>query len=158
MLVDDVSLDISMKLNSQELFGLFGLPSPIKTMTRGDSSYVNDGLALEERCKTLLESHGYTVETTPRSNDGGIDLITKLVDHLGINQELLVQCKDYGRPVGVEVVRELIGVRPIDRQVILVLAAPSGVTATAEKQAGRGSVAIWDEETLSKLEEEGHLF
>ena len=137
---------------------LFGLPSPIKTMTRGDSSYVNDGLALEERCKTLLESHGYTVETTPRSNDGGIDLITKLVDHLGINQELLVQCKDYGRPVGVEVVRELIGVRPIDRQVILVLAAPSGVTATAEKQAGRGSVAIWDEETLSKLEEEGHLF
>jgi HJR/Mrr/RecB family endonuclease len=66
--------------------------------------------------------------------------------------EVGVECKDYARPVGVEVVRELIGIRPNNRQVILVLAAPAGITAAARKAAERGNVTIWDEDELSKLE------
>ena len=153
LLVDDVSIDISKKLNSQELFNLFGLDSPVGAtkLTTGRAD-VKTGLALEQRCEAVLKLKGYEVQITTRSNDGGIDLIAKQVDHIGIEQELLVQCKDYARPVGVEVVRELIGIRPNDRQVILVLAAPAGITATARKAAERGNVTIWDEDELSKLE------
>jgi len=153
MLIDDVSMDISKKLNSQELFGLFGLESPLAARSSGVRLAPDKtGLELEQRCEALLKSHDYIVETTPRSNDGGIDLIAKRVDHLGIEQELLVQCKDYARPVGVEVVRELIGIKPSDRQVTLVLVAPAGTTAAGRKAAERGNVTIWDEGELSKLE------
>jgi HJR/Mrr/RecB family endonuclease len=54
--------------------------------------------------------------------------------------------------VGVEVIRELIGVIPIEGNVIPVLASPSGVTSDARKTAEARQVEIWDEEKLSELE------
>ena len=55
--------------------------------------------------------------------------------------------------MGVDVIRELIGVLPAGRNVIPVLASPAGVTADARKTANDRNVFIWDESKLSELEE-----
>ena len=155
-LIDDVSIDISKSLNGDELFGLFGLKSTYKRSSKDSSMESrNSGLELESRCALILEQKGYVVKKTPRSRDGGIDLIGSMTDEVGITQELYIQCKDHARPVGVEVVRELIGVIPIEGNIIPVLASPSGVTSDARKTAEARHVEIWDEERLSELESLG---
>lgn len=54
----------------------------------------------------LFKKKGYSVEYTPTSNDGGIDLLlTKDLERIG------VQCKAYNKNVGVAAVRELQGVK-----------------------------------------------
>ncbi len=152
-LIDDVSVDVSTRMNGEELFGLFGLEAPYRDRETMRKAHRSCGLELEERCANLLEHRGYRVERTARSRDGGVDLIAARTDEVGIEQRLYVQCKDHARPVGVEVVRELIGVLPADQNVVAVLASPAGVTADARKTADDRNVFIWDESKLSELEE-----
>ncbi len=149
--VDDVSMDVATRLTSDELFGLFGLaPSP---STSGPTVAVRPtGLELEDRCARVLEARGWRVERTPLTRDGGVDLIASKVDAVGLEATVYVQCKDYGRPVGVEVVRQLIGVLPAGRPVQAILAARSGVTADARSLADQRGVRIWDESALVELE------
>ena len=71
---------------------------------------------------------------------------------VGIEQQIYIQCKDHARPVGVQVVRELIGVLPAYQNVVAVLASPSGVTSEAQRTADARNVLIWDESKLSELE------
>lgn len=148
--VDDVSLDVAAQLTRDELFGLFGLHLPDRgASTAGQGR--RDGLALEARCAAVLRRRGWRVETTPRSRDGGVDLIATRTDEVGIEHRLFVQCKDHARPVGVEVVRELLGVLPAEGG-RAVLAAPSGLTAEAQRLAAQRSVAVWDSAALDRLE------
>ena len=151
-LVDDVSVDLGARLTADEVFGLFGMEPPASTRS---SKPRPSGLELEERVASLLSARGWTVERTPRSRDGGIDLVARRTDEVGIEQALYVQCKDHARAVGVEVVRELIGVLPAGSTVQGVLAASSGVTADAEALAIKRGVVIWDEAALARLEADG---
>jgi hypothetical protein len=149
--VDDVSLDLGIGLNQKELFGLFGLePSGRSEDRRREKA---TGLELEARSATLLRKLGWTVETTPRSRDGGVDLIATRMDQTGIEECLYVQCKDHARAVGVEVVRELLGVLPATRVVRPVLVSPAGVTSDAARLARERNVLIWNEERLQALEQ-----
>jgi SNF2 family DNA or RNA helicase len=150
-LVDDVSADIGARMNQGELFGLFGMEPPAGGAGRGQRP---DGLALEERCARLLASLGWRVERTPVTRDGGVDLIARRSDELGIEQELHVQCKDHARPASVEVVRALLGVLPPGSHVRGVVASPAGVTPDAAALAQLRGVAIWDEQALARLETE----
>lgn len=148
-IVDDVSLDVASRLTRDEMFGLFGLEPP------GAPEHERDrptGLELEERCASILRSNGWSVEATPRSRDGGVDLIATRFDEIGLEQKLYIQCKDHARPVGIEVVRELLGVIPAGSAVRAVLAAPGGVTADAARLAAERGVKIWDEAALNELE------
>ena len=147
--IDDVSIDISENFNRDQLFGLFDIQHP-----GSKKSYEarKTGLELEARCQALLSKIGYKVKTTPISRDGGIDLIASKDDEVGISQELIIQCKDYAKPVGVSVVRELIGSSPKEGNPIAVLVSPSGVTSDARKAAALGNVAVWDEAKLTELE------
>ena len=145
-LIDDVSLDISTRLNGEELFGLFGLESPPQA---GAKRYQRpSGLELEDRCAAILERLGWEARKTPRSGDGGIDIIGSKTDEVGIEQQIYIQCKDHARPVGVQVVRELIGVLPAYQNVVAVLASPSGVTSEHPRgrrcgtQSTRGFIRI----------------
>ena len=147
--VDDVTLDLGVGLNKRELFGLFGLaPSP----SPSDSVRKISGLELEDRTAALLRRLGWSVETTPRSRDGGVDLVATRSDELGIEDCLYVQCKDHARPVGVDVVRELLGVLPPHRVVRPVLVSPAGVTGDAQSLARERNVLVWNEERLLALE------
>lgn len=149
-IVDDVSLDLGSGLNRDELFGLFGLePTGPKESSRVSRS---TGLDLEDRTATLLRRLGWQVRETPRTRDGGVDLIATRFDEIGVEECLFVQCKDHARPVGVEVVRELLGVLPTNRLVRPVVVSPAGVTLDAARLAQERNVVIWDEERLSGLE------
>lgn len=65
-----------------------------------------DGQSFEKAIARLFKKKGYSVEYTPTSNDGGIDLLlTKGLERIG------VQCKAYNKNVGVAAVRELHGVK-----------------------------------------------
>jgi superfamily II DNA or RNA helicase len=150
-IVDDVSLDVASRLTSEELFGLFGLNPPAAT-GQVLGARASTGVDFEERCARVLETRGWSVERTPRSHDGGVDLIARRVDEIGLEQMIFVQCKDYARPVGVETIRELIGVLPAGMPVQAIIAARSGLTGEAKAAADRRSVSVWDESTLLAME------
>ena len=149
-IVDDVSLDVASRLTRDDLFGLFGMEPPV----RADASETarRTGLELEERCAAILEARGWEVQRTPRTRDGGVDLIGTRIDEVGLEQRIFVQCKDYARPVGVEVVRELLGVLPLDGTARPIIAAPGGLTADAAKLAEQRNVTVWGEAMLRRLE------
>ena len=147
-LIDDVTIETRM--NNADLFGLFGLEPPPNRRDPTDERL--SGLELEERCRKILENRGWRAVSTPRSGDGGVDVKGTKIDEVGIEQEVFVQCKDHTRPVGVQVVRELIGVLPTDRTVVAILASPAGVTADAQAIASERNVVIWDSHKLEELE------
>jgi SNF2 family DNA or RNA helicase len=149
-LIDDVSLDVGSQLTSDELFGLFGLTSP--GQRQRESAHPPTGLQLEERCARILERRGWTVQRTPASHDGGVDVIGTRTDEVGIEEVIYVQCKDHARPVGVSVVRELIGALPAGKSIRPVLASPAGATIGAGQLARQRGVIIWDEAKLFELE------
>jgi HJR/Mrr/RecB family endonuclease len=60
-----------------------------------------DGVSFENMVAHIFHEQGYSIEHTPRTNDRGIDLILRKDGHT-----TLVQCKAYGKPVGVNAVRE----------------------------------------------------
>jgi len=148
--IDDVSVDVTSRLNSSELFGIFGLDVPQQQQIERPEK--PPGIELEERCATILRNRGWSVQNTPTSRDGGVDVIGTKIDEVGIEEVIYVQCKDYNRPVGVTVVRELLGVIPEQGNVRPVLAAPSGVTGDAERLAKQRGVILWDKSKLAELE------
>ncbi len=149
-MVDDVSIDVTSSLTRNELFGLFNLEPPVGPETQERSR--RTGLQLEERCAAILEARGWSVQHTPRSHDGGVDLIALRTDEVGLEQTLYVQCNDHARTVGVETVRELLGVLPLGGGVRPVIAAPGGLTTDAFKLAELRNVTVWDQSTLDRLE------
>ncbi|MFA5891056.1 MAG: restriction endonuclease [Actinomycetota bacterium] len=139
-----------MQLTQDEIFGLFGLQAP---STPGRASRPRPtGLELEDRCEKILLDAGWSVKRTPRTRDGGVDVIASRVDEVGVEHRLFVQCKDYARPVGVEIVRELLGVLPPGQSVRAVIAAPAGLTADAGRLADDRGVIVWDKSRLSEFE------
>ena len=77
-----------------------------------------DGISFENAVAEVFRRQGYAVKTTPRSYDKGVDLI---LSRDGVTT--IVQCKAYGKNVGVAPVRELQGVRaswPEAREAMLV--------------------------------------
>lgn len=149
-IVDDVSIDIASQLTADELYGLFGMANPMTSPATLPAHF--KGVRFEERCQQILMAFGWTVETTQKSHDGGVDLVAERLDEVGVLQRLVVQCKDYARPVGVEVVRELLGVIPPGEQTTAVVATPAGLTAEAARLARDRNVVIWDEQKLRGLE------
>ncbi len=146
-LVDMTSLDISQFLTKQEIFGLVGLTAP------GKPTEPLPGAGLEERVACLMAHLGYRVEKTPRSRDGGVDVIAERDDAVGSRHRLLIQCKDNNRVCGVEAVRSLNGVLPDgQRGTVGVVVCPSGFSTEARSFAIARSIQLWDEEKLSALE------
>lgn len=155
-LVDDVSIDLQKHLTADELFGLFGLEAPPSAgRTRAEPPRYGGmtGVEFERYLADLLRRLEWSVELTPESRDGGVDLIARKHDQIGIETTLYVQCKNQGAPVSVEVVRELKGV--LDSNVQGVVAAPTGFTADARQFAERSGIQLWDGEHLTKLATEG---
>jgi hypothetical protein len=151
-LVDDVTIDLRRNLTQDELFGLFGLEPPaasgrrrppLKDMT--DMS----GEEFERYLADLLRRLGWKVNLTPASRDGGVDLVATKVDVTGVEERLLIQCKNHTAPVGVDVVRELQGV--LEGTAKGVVACPSGFTADATAFARARGIQLWDGDHLDRL-------
>ncbi|MCC6483381.1 MAG: restriction endonuclease [Armatimonadetes bacterium] len=155
-IVDDVSVDLSVMLNEEDLFGLFGLAPPRSAVTDIQRDAANftamTGEQFEQWLAERLTAMGFTVQSTPRSNDGGIDLTAVRLDDLQIEAKLIIQCKNTTSPVGVSVVRELRGVVP-DRVpgTTPVVAAPGGFSSEATAFARANGVKLWGPKELVEL-------
>lgn len=82
-----------------------------------------DGHAFEREVARLLRQHGFDVEETPASGDGGVDIVSR--DTSG---SIAIQCKRYAKPVGPAVIRELYGVVMSGGYSLGILAVTGGVT------------------------------
>lgn len=110
------------------------------------------GIEFENYVMNLLKQKGWIVETTPRTRDGGIDLIAKHYDEIGIEITLYIQCKNHSSPVGVEIVRELNGVLPKQMAGVRgVLVCPSGFTKDGISFAKDRGIELWDQNYLFNL-------
>lgn len=71
----------------------------------------------EELVASIFETEGYSVSTTPQTRDGGIDVIAERVNNLGLPDQWIIECKKYSsdRPIGVEIIRQLAGVKSMLR-------------------------------------------
>ncbi len=157
-IVDDVSIDLKTHLSSEELFGLFGLPPPsrAKPSSRNSTALPDyatmSGIEFEKYVKNLLERKGWTVETTPPTRDGGIDLIANRTVEMGGDIKLYIQCKNYASPVGVETIRQLNGVlpkhQPGSRGVVV---CPNGFSADARVFANDRDILLWEQQQLFEM-------
>ncbi len=88
---------------------------------------------------------------TPASGDGGIDLIL-----IKDGERILVQCKQYAKPVGPAPIRELYGVLQSDSAARAVLAAPGGVTRGAREFAYGKPISFLGLNDILDLAERAH--
>ncbi len=152
--IDDVTLDMGRVLSRSDIFGLFGLQPPVGTPFASTHPVFGTMSGTEFECwlAERLREQGYKVESTPRSHDGGIDLIASRMDLLGIESRCFIQCKNLTNPVAVSVVRELIGAAAsVDQSATLIVAAPSGFTSEAKALARPRGVLLWDAKALESL-------
>ena len=152
--IDDVTMDLSSVLTRSDLFGLFELAPPTGTPLYSSDPVFGQisGEAFEQWLKVRLEENGFSVDLTPHSHDGGVDLIASQHGVVGVETRLLIQCKNLSEPVGVTIIRELLGAAP-DRATgtTLVVASPSGFSSAAKALAGERRVTLWDREALERL-------
>lgn len=92
----------------------------------------------EELVAELFSQQGFAVELTPETRDGGCDIIaTKNIG--GLPFMLLIECKKYAKrnPVGVSLVRSLLGVQGDRKANKAVLVTTSRFTKSAREFAER---------------------
>ncbi|MDZ4654805.1 MAG: SNF2-related protein [Coriobacteriia bacterium] len=156
LVVDDVTLDLSRVLSASELFGLFDLavPGSIKGggPVRTESFAGMTGREFEEWTEALFRDLGFAVELTPPSRDGGVDLVCRSRDVVGVETVLYVQCKNHSAPVGVEPVRALVGCLPDGEPgARAVMVCPSGFSVDATKFGQLKGVQLIDTAGLAAL-------
>jgi len=92
----------------------------------------------EELVAYLMERHGYEVNLTQQSRDGGIDIFGLKSDGFG-NILTIVDCKKYSpnNPVRIEAVRRMYGILQAENASHGMIATTSRFTPDAKKYASR---------------------
>lgn len=107
------------------------------------------GIEFEHHVKEILERLRWQVEVTRPTRDGGVDLVARSADSLGLETIVYVQCKNLPMPAGVDVVRQLNGVlatkEPGARGMVV---CPGGFTPEARRFAQGGRIELWDRHDL----------
>lgn len=113
---------------------------------------------LEIAAGKLYEAMGYSTKVTPYSRDGGIDVVARREVGYSI-EKIAVQCKLQSSPVGVQALRDLLGVVSADPSFTKgVLITTSGITGDADqflKNNGRLQVITGAE--MAALLEKYHI-
>ena len=100
--------------------------------------------AFEILVAAVFRNHGFDVELTPQTNDGGLDCIAVRNDPLtGLNY-YLIECKRYAEDnhVGVGIVRALYGVLADQSATKGIVATTSFFTRGAKEFAQRNSTRL----------------
>jgi SNF2 family DNA or RNA helicase len=145
--VEGAGIDLEVALTKGELFGLLGIPSPGVPAGTGSMGPIE----FEQHIGRLLEAAGYNVAFTPGSHDQGIDIVASKPDlHGTFQMRLFIQCKSQTHPVGVDVVRALVGSLP-SGQGIGVVVSPGGFSGEAKAAARERGVTLWGLSDIEKL-------
>jgi restriction system protein len=98
-----------------------------------------DGEDFERLCGDYFASLGYTVDFTPQSGDGGIDLVLTRDGELAV-----AQCKRTKKSVGEPVVRDLYGALHHTGAREAFLCSASGFSPAAESWAAGKPLTLLD--------------
>jgi hypothetical protein len=95
------------------------------------------------------DQFGYQTELTPLTRDGGYDVVLHKDRAPRLSPErVIVQCKRYRKPVGVEIVRQLLGTLVREGAHSGILVTTSSFTAPAIKEAKGQRIDMVDGATL----------
>ena len=106
------------------------------------------GIEFERELGTLYGNLGYSVESTPRSGDQGIDLILRKN-----GKKTIVQCKRYKDPAGPAVARELLGSLVASSADNAILACTGGFTQGVKEFVRGKPIALLSTAELAKMGE-----
>jgi hypothetical protein len=95
------------------------------------------GLQFERDTALRFNELGWQVQTTPQSRDYGADLVCSVG-----NEKLIVQCKDYTRPIGIQAIQEVIGATSHYKGTIAALIFRGRVTKHAHALALSNNVVV----------------
>ena len=108
------------------------------------------GVEFEQVCKRLLENMGFSVETTKKTGDGGIDLIAYNSQPL-LSGKYIIQCKRYTGSVGEPIIRDLYGVITSERANKGILMTSGVFTKQAQAFAEDKPIELIDGVKLKEL-------
>lgn len=97
----------------------------------------------EDLCAAFYREKGIRCETTPLGADGGVDIYL-FQDSNNPQATTVVQCKAWGRQVGVKPVRELLGVMAHEKISKGFFMAPGGFTDDASEFAQANRITLVD--------------
>jgi len=105
------------------------------------------GSALEREVGRLLQANGYEVQFTPKTGDGGADLIVE-----GEEKKAVVQCKGHAKPVGISTLRQLYATKDDFDADLGILVAPNGVTKPSRDYLHGRDLHVWTSQELTKIQ------
>ena len=101
----------------------------------------------EKFCENLLIESGWNVESTPHTNDQGVDLIAFIE-----NYKVCIQCKKYSNPVGNKAVQEIIAGTLFYKGTHSVVVSNADFTKSAKALAKKSNVLLINDSELEDLE------
>ena len=116
-------------------------------IARKHSAMSLSDIELEKLAAHVYKKMGYQVQHVGQMGDHGIDVL--LINPN--NQKELVQCKQWGKPVGEPVLRDLYGAMMHDQAVRGWLWAPRGFTGPAKAWAQGKSIVLVDDAEINRL-------
>ncbi|MBV8575640.1 MAG: restriction endonuclease, partial [Acetobacteraceae bacterium] len=105
----------------------------------------NKGVEFEHQVAQRLTNLGWKVELTPACGDCGADVIAWIGTNSNATREkIVVQCKDWGSPVGFDAIKEVYAAKTLFRAGFAIVVSRSGFTRQAQMVAccGRPTRAI----------------
>lgn len=111
---------------------------------------IKDGRILEEKTKQLLEAMGFHTLEAHQGADSGID-ITAYSSAPVTGGKLIVQCKDWAKPVGEPILRDLYGLVIAEAANKGIVIATGGFTSSAKGFAEGKQLELIDGEQLTSL-------
>jgi len=123
---------------------MYGIP-PAESIRKGTS--------FEQEVLTYLQTMGFEAERTEKTADGGVDIIAHSTKPL-FQGKYIIQCKNWSKPVGEPVVRDLYGVVTAERANKGILVTTSRFTASAMKFAKDKPLELIDGKAWHKLTKE----
>lgn len=105
---------------------------------------------LEELVGHVFAAEGYEVSITPPTRDGGIDVFAERLNSLGLPDRWIVECKLYreDRTIGVDLVRQMIGVRELLNARNAAIVTSSRFSIDANRAAARAGIELVDRSRL----------
>jgi hypothetical protein len=110
------------------------------------ATYLSD-IELEKLAAQVYKKMGYKVQHVGQMGDHGVDVM--LINPN--NQREIVQCKQWSKPVGEPVLRDLYGAMMHDQAVRGWLWAPRGFSGPAKTWAKRKSIVLVDDQEIDRL-------
>jgi restriction system protein len=108
--------------------------------------YMSD-IELEKFAAQVYKKMGYKVQLTGDTGDHGVDVM--LVNPK--NQKEIVQCKQWNKPIGEPVIRDLYGAMMHENAVRGWVWAPRGFSQPAQNWAKGKSIVLVDDKEISRL-------